>query len=151
MAARPNIKGVRDATTMALLRETYSPGTKVEAVKVRDVPTGMNGIVREVQSNGDISILWINGETINVEYGTDSVKVINDTKCMLKRKKDGSECEGKKCAECGWNEKVHKERVEKIRAGAMVKRKTKHGIVRVFEVEKEESFSNEQELLKSNA
>lgn len=149
MTARPDIKGMRDSTTLAMLREAYKPGTKVEAVKVKDVPTGVVGVVREVKIDGSISILWNTGEIGEAEYGLDSVRIINTSKCMVKRKPDDQACAGDKCSECGWNEEVHKERLNRIRGGEMIKRKTERGEELFLKVKKEKLIPAVTKLLNS--
>ena len=127
MSARTIVKDVRDSTTLSMLREAYRPGTKVEAVKVKNVAAGVVGIVREVKPSGEISVLWNTGEIGDVEFGIDSVRIVNGNKCMVRRKPDDQACTGDKCSECGWNEEVHRERLKRIEAGEMEIRKTSSG------------------------
>lgn len=149
MAARLDIKGMRDAQTLAMLRDAYKQGTKVEAVKVRDVATGVVGVVREVKADGSISILWNTGEIGEAEYGLDSVRIVNTSKCMVKRKPDDQACSGDKCSECGWNEEVHKERLKRIRDGEMIKRKTETGEELFLVVKKGKTISAASKVLNS--
>lgn len=149
MTARPNVKGTRDSKTLDMLREAYKPGTKVEAVKVKDVPTGVVGVVREVKIDGSISILWNTGEIGEAEYGLDSVRIINTSKCMVKRKPDDQVCAGDKCSECGWNEEAHKERLKRIRGGEMIKRKTDRGEELFLRVKKSKTNLAAPNVLKS--
>ena len=51
-----------DAGTLRVLRNTYPKGSKVEAIKVKDVASGMHGVVVELLDSGDLSVLWSNGE-----------------------------------------------------------------------------------------
>ena len=150
MSARPDIKGVRDAPTLALLRESYRPGTIVEAIKVRHIASGVIGVVREVKASGDIEIIWNTGEVSDIEFGTDSIKISSSGKCFVKRKPDDKECEGSKCSECGWNETVHNERIKRIRNGEMVMRKTAHGEAMCLIVKRSKN-NFAKEVLNSNS
>ena len=134
MGARLYGKGTVTALTTATIKDTYAQGTKVEAIKVKDVPSGMTGIVRGVDTNGKISVIWKSGEITDVEFGIDSIKIATSGKCMLRIKPQDGGCQGKLCEDCGWNDAVHKKRVDRIRNGGMVRRKTKNGTFLTFEV-----------------
>lgn len=149
MAARLDVKGMRDAKTLSMLREAYAQGTKVEAVKVRNIVSGMLGVVREVKENGEISVLWNTGEIGDVEYGLDSVRIVNASKCMVRRKPDDQVCSGDKCSECGWNEEIHSERIKRIRNGEMVTRKTETGEKLFLQVKKSHENNTGTKVLKS--
>lgn len=149
MGARPAIKDVRDSTTISMLRDAYRPGTKVEAVKVKNIAAGTIGVVKGVKASGGIEVLWNTGEIGEVEFGLDSIKIVNGGKCMVKRKPDDQACVGDRCSECGWNEEVHKERIKRIRNGEMVTRKTEKGEESFLQIKKKKRIPVTPELLNS--
>lgn len=66
---------------LAHLRETYPAGTRVELVRMDDVqapPTGTHGIVYGVDDTGSILVHWDNGSGLNVVYGIDSCRKIDE-------------------------------------------------------------------------
>lgn len=130
-----NRKTSLDLGTLSMLRKKYYPGVKVEAIKVRNVPTGSRGVVREVFDSGEISVLWANGEVYDVEFGNDSVKIVLDGSCMLNRNMTGGGCGETSCRTCGWNDVVHNARLMRIRNGEMEKRPngTRGLVIRGFE------------------
>ena len=63
------------------LRETYPAGTRVELVRMDDVqapPTGTHGTVYGVDDTGSILVNWDNGSGLNVVYGIDSCRKIDE-------------------------------------------------------------------------
>lgn len=61
------------------LRATYTPGSRVELVKMDDVQApsiGTKGTVLGVDDNGSIMVSWDNGSSLNVLYEVDIVKLI---------------------------------------------------------------------------
>lgn len=63
------------------LREEYPPGTRVELVKMDDVQApvvGTRGTVRGVDDIGSILVKWDNGSSLNVIYGEDICKKVED-------------------------------------------------------------------------
>ena len=63
------------------LRETYPAGTRVELVRMDDVqapPTGTHGTVYGVDDTGSILVHWDNGSGLNVVYGIDSCRKIDE-------------------------------------------------------------------------
>jgi len=110
-----------DAGTLRILKDTYPEGSRVEAIRVRDVKIGMRGIVVEVKDNGDIAVVWNDGESSLVEFGNDSIKTLIEGNCLLKRSMVTGGCEGTKCKDCGWNDAVAKRRIQKICNGGMKK------------------------------
>ena len=66
---------------LAHLRETYPAGTRVELVRMDDVqapPTGTHGTVYGVDDTGSILVHWDNGSGLNVVYGIDSCRKIDE-------------------------------------------------------------------------
>ena len=66
--------------TLAMLREKYPEGTKVELVYMDDpytkLTTGDKGMVRCVDDIGTIHISWDCGSSLGAVYGVDIVKII---------------------------------------------------------------------------
>lgn len=116
-------KGDLDEGTLGLIKKTYPVGTKVEAIRVRYIPKGMQGFVREVRKDGDISVIWNNGDVTCAEFGVDSIKVVRDGECLLGYNMEKSGCGSNKCSKCGWNDRVAKERIRRIRNGEMKRQK----------------------------
>ncbi len=59
------------------LRKQYSPGTRVELVRMEDIqapPTGTQGTVTGVDDIGSIMVSWDNGSSLSVVYGEDSCR-----------------------------------------------------------------------------
>jgi len=108
-----------DINTLRLLRNTYPDGSMIEAIRVRNIPIGTRGIVVEVMDNGNIAVVWKNGETSVIEFGNDSVKTITEGECMLGRSMTLGGCDGDSCLKCGWNNAVAKKRMERINNGGL--------------------------------
>lgn len=66
--------------TLAMLRERYPAGTRVELVHMNDPYTsltaGDKGTVRCVDDMGTIHISWDGGSSLGAVYGEDVVKII---------------------------------------------------------------------------
>ena len=63
------------------LRSQYPAGTRVELVQMDDAqapPVGTLGTVWGVDDTGSIMVQWDNGSSLNVVYGIDSCKVIDE-------------------------------------------------------------------------
>ena len=59
------------------LRKEYSPGSRVELIRMEDVqapPTGTQGTVIGVDDIGSIMVSWDNGSSLSVVYGEDSCR-----------------------------------------------------------------------------
>ena len=67
--------------TLAMLREKYPSGTRVELVHMDDpytsLTTGDKGTVRCVDDIGTVHINWDCGSSLGVVYGEDIVKFEN--------------------------------------------------------------------------
>ena len=66
---------------LAHLRETYPASTRVELVRMDDVqapPIGTRGTVYGVDDTGSILVNWDNGSGLNVIYGIDSCRKIDE-------------------------------------------------------------------------
>ncbi|HUM85638.1 MAG TPA: DUF4314 domain-containing protein [Lachnospiraceae bacterium] len=66
---------------LAHLRKTYPAGTRVELVRMDDVqapPIGTHGTVYGVDDTGSILVHWDNGSGLNVIYGIDSCRKIDE-------------------------------------------------------------------------
>ena len=107
-----------DKKSLAIVKRDYPKGAKVEAIRVNYVPRGMRGIIWDIRTNGDIVIKWNNGDSSVVEYRNESVRVLPDGQCLLGY--IPGECEGGVCKECGWNDRVYRERIDRIRNNGMV-------------------------------
>jgi hypothetical protein len=63
------------------LRKEYSPGTRVELIRMEDIqapPTGTQGTVIGVDDIGSIMVSWDNGSSLSVVYGEDSCRKLED-------------------------------------------------------------------------
>lgn len=63
------------------LRKEYSPGTRVELIRMEDIqapPTGTRGTVIGVDDIGSIMVSWDNGSSLSVVYGEDSCRKLED-------------------------------------------------------------------------
>lgn len=59
------------------LRKEYSPGTRVELIRMEDIqapPKGTQGTVIGVDDIGSIMVSWDNGSSLSVVYGEDSCR-----------------------------------------------------------------------------
>ena len=59
------------------LRKEYSPGSRVELIRMEDIqapPTGTRGTVIGVDDIGSIMVSWDNGSSLSVVYGEDSCR-----------------------------------------------------------------------------
>lgn len=65
---------------LAVLREQFPPGTKVELLKMDDPqapPLGTQGTVMGVDDIGSILVHWANGSSLSVVYGEDLCRKIS--------------------------------------------------------------------------
>ncbi|MBQ6052269.1 MAG: DUF4314 domain-containing protein [Clostridia bacterium] len=63
------------------LRERFTPGTRVELVRMDDIqapPPGIRGTVRGVDDIGSIMVSWDNGSGLSVVYGEDECREVKD-------------------------------------------------------------------------
>ncbi len=63
------------------LRERYPAGTRVELVQMDDVqapPIGTKGTVEGVDDACSLLVAWDNGSGLNVIYGEDVVRKVNE-------------------------------------------------------------------------
>lgn len=63
------------------LRKEYSPGSRVELIRMEDIqapPTGTQGTVIGVDDIGSIMVSWDNGSSLSVVYGEDSCRKLED-------------------------------------------------------------------------
>ena len=66
---------------LSLLRQQYPAGARVELLRMDDVqapPVGTKGTVWGVDDTGSIMAHWDNGSGLNVIFGVDSCKVIDE-------------------------------------------------------------------------
>ena len=59
------------------LRKEYSPGSRVELIRMEDIqapPTGTQGTVIGVDDIGSIMVSWDNESSLSVVYGEDSCR-----------------------------------------------------------------------------
>lgn len=67
--------------TVERLRKQYSSGTRVELLQMDDIqapPIGTKGTVTGVDDTGSIMVKWDNGSGLNVIFGVDSCRFINE-------------------------------------------------------------------------
>lgn len=63
------------------LRKEYKEGTRVELIQMEDEqapPIGTKGTVRGVDDTGSIMMAWDNGSSLNVVYGVDQCRRLDD-------------------------------------------------------------------------
>ena len=64
---------------LEILRKEYSPGSRVELIRMEDIqapPTGTQGTVIGVDDIGSIMVSWDNGSSLSVVYGEDSCRIL---------------------------------------------------------------------------
>lgn len=67
--------------TVERIREAYPSGTRVELVSMDDMqapPIGTKGTVTGVDDTGSIMVSWDNGSGLNVIYGEDVVRKVEE-------------------------------------------------------------------------
>lgn len=67
--------------TVERMKKAYPEGTIVELVSMDDrwaPPIGTKGTVRGVDDTGSIMVSWDNGSSLNVVYGEDVVRKVED-------------------------------------------------------------------------
>lgn len=74
--------GMISKEQLALLREQYKPGTRVELEKMDDPYTklkpGDKGVVTGVDDAGTVHVSWTCGSSLGVVFNVDSCRVIDD-------------------------------------------------------------------------
>lgn len=63
------------------VRKEYPAGCRVELTHMEDLqapPIGTKGTVRGVDDTGSIMVVWDNGSRLNVVYGEDSCRKIEE-------------------------------------------------------------------------
>ena len=63
------------------IRKQYPVGCRVELVRMDDIqapPIGTKGIVIGVDDTGSIMVRWENGSSLNVVYGEDLCRIIEE-------------------------------------------------------------------------
>lgn len=69
--------------TVERVRREYPAGTRVELVRMDDVqapPTGTLGTVMGVDDTASLLMRWDNGSHLNVVYGEDAVRKIEEAR-----------------------------------------------------------------------
>lgn len=67
--------------TVERIRKQYPVGCRVELVRMDDIqapPMGTKGIVTGVDDTGSIMVRWENGSSLNVVYGEDLCRRIEE-------------------------------------------------------------------------
>lgn len=67
--------------TAECIRKQYPKGCRVELVRMDDVqapPIGTTGTVIGVDDTGSVMVLWDNGSSLNVVYGEDLCRKIEE-------------------------------------------------------------------------
>ena len=67
--------------TVERMRKVYPSGTRVELVSMDDMqapPIGTKGTVTGVDDTGSIMVSWDNGSGLNVIYGEDVVRKVEE-------------------------------------------------------------------------
>lgn len=68
--------------TVERIRKQYPVGCRVELLRMDDVgapPIGTKGTVRYVDDIGSLGVAWDNGSSLQVLYGEDLCKKLEDT------------------------------------------------------------------------
>ena len=68
--------------TVERIRKQYPVGCRVELLRMDDVqapPIGTRGIVRYVDDLGSLGVAWDNGSSLQVVYGEDLCRKLEDT------------------------------------------------------------------------
>jgi hypothetical protein len=63
------------------IRKEYPIGTRVELMRMDDIqapPIGTKGTVRGVDDIASIMVTWDNGSSLNIVYGEDECRKINE-------------------------------------------------------------------------
>ena len=63
------------------IRKQYPVGCRVELVRMDDIqapPMGTKGIVTGVDDTGSMMVRWENGSSLNVVYGEDLCRIIEE-------------------------------------------------------------------------
>lgn len=63
------------------IRREYPAGTRIELLKMDDVqapPIGTHGTVTGVDDTGSLLVRWDNGSVLNVIYGEDRVRKLEE-------------------------------------------------------------------------
>lgn len=74
------MRGIRPET-LERLRKEYPVGTRVELVQMDDCqapPAGTHGTVTGIDDTGSLLMHWDNGYGLNVIYGVDIVRKVDD-------------------------------------------------------------------------
>ena len=67
--------------TVERLRRQYPAGTRIELLSMEDSlapPEGTRGTVLAVDDIGSLIVAWDNGSSLNVAYGVDQVRIIQE-------------------------------------------------------------------------
>lgn len=67
--------------TVERLRRQYPAGTRIELLSMDDPqapPEGTRGTVLAVDDIGSLIVAWDNGSSLNVAYGIDQVRVLQE-------------------------------------------------------------------------
>ncbi len=68
--------------TVERIRKQYPVGCRVELLRMDDVqapPIGIKGTVRYVDDLGSLGVAWDNGSSLQVVYGEDLCRKLEDT------------------------------------------------------------------------
>ena len=68
--------------TVERIRKQYPVGTRVELLRMDDVgapPIGTKGTVRYVDDIGSLGVAWDNGSSLQVVYGEDLCRKLEET------------------------------------------------------------------------
>lgn len=75
-------KGYFDRKFIGKIKESFTPGTKIELIRmgkdIQRVPDGTRGIVDYVDDAGTIHMKWDSGSSLGLIVGEDLFKIIND-------------------------------------------------------------------------
>jgi len=67
--------------TVERLRRQYPVGTRIELLSMDDPqapPEGTRGTVLAVDDIGSLIVAWDNGSSLNVAYGVDQVRILQE-------------------------------------------------------------------------
>lgn len=74
------MKGFKSQAEVAAIKKRYPVGTKIELdyMDERDMPPGLKGIIRLVDDQGQLHMIWENGRSLALIPGVDTFRVLSE-------------------------------------------------------------------------
>ena len=73
--------GVISPAALHAFRSQFTPGTRVELLRMEDIqapPVGTKGTVIGIDDTSSLMVRWDNGSGLNVLYGIDRCRIITE-------------------------------------------------------------------------